>query len=95
MLLLPAPTHYRNRRSGYHVAITCGNDSGQQICKIAKDYGCPDSILPKVHACITHSGRYDCIVTSLVPIPRLVSRVEDLGGNVVVTRMADLLEGRA
>ena len=91
MLLLPAPTHYRHRQTGWHVSITCGNDSGDQICEIAADFGCPVAVLPKVHACITHSGRYDCLVSAGVNPERLKMRVRDLGGDVVVTPMKEIL----
>lgn len=90
MLLLAPPSHYHNRRSGYHISIKCGNDSGEQVAKIAKGFGCPDHILHKVRDCIAYSGRYDCIVTSVIDINRLREWIEDLGGSLTVTLMADL-----
>ena len=75
--------------SGVWISLRCNAAPDPFLDEILQAYGCHAPALPKIRACLTASGRYDCMVQSLWIINRygqIANELSQIGISILLDR---------
>lgn len=89
MKCLPAPYGYRD---GDYITMTTDREPTEGLREVLEAFSCYPPSIPRIIDCLTHSGRYDCVVQPgwfRHQYGTLKRELASVGVSVVYTRLCE------